>query len=307
MANATITDDRTGDPSGAAIVPDLVDRSDESARTGFATTADRRAAPAPIRAFYDEDDSRLADGEFGFTASTTGVKRDGLDLEMKGGTFDNFRRNPVVLWAHDYLGRNLPIGKVEKIRVLKNELRVRVVFDEADPFAAEVARKYRDGFLNAVSIGWEVVEFDANTRTVTEWDLLDISAVPVPGDPDALMERARSYQQDFLGNEERPGGTGETGPSTGAATDEELLLVSRSLDQLVEKISELQDHIEAAIPDVGDDADEDGPLAEAEVLEEIEEDENEPELEAAGGHDSDAATLAAILGAVSPEEEEDNE
>jgi hypothetical protein len=64
-----------------------------------------------------------------------------------------------------------------------------VKFDEADPFAAEIARKYREGFLNAVSISWQVLKMAADGVTCEEWDMWDLSAVPIPGDPQALIER----------------------------------------------------------------------------------------------------------------------
>ncbi len=116
-----------------------------------------------------------ADGPMRFVASTEGVKRDGLDLKSGDWRLDNYRRNPVFLWAHDYWG--LPIGRVD-VSVDGKRLIADVTFDRDDPFAAQVERKYRAGFLNAVSVGWDTRE-EGN-------DLLDISAVPVPGDPDAL-------------------------------------------------------------------------------------------------------------------------
>ena len=136
-----------------------------------------------------------------FIASTSGVKRDGLDLRMDGLTTENFEANPVFLWVHDYNGRTLPLGKVTKIRKLKARFDVTVEFDQADPFAVEVERKYRDGYLNAVSIGWDTIEWhrveeDEDSEAdyvITRWDLLDVSAVPVPGDPEALITTQRAY------------------------------------------------------------------------------------------------------------------
>lgn len=136
-----------------------------------------------------------------FIASTAGVKRDGLDLRMDGLSTENFEANPVFLWVHDYNGRTLPLGKVEKIRKLKSRFDVTVEFDQADPFAVEVERKYRDGYLNAVSIGWDTIEWhrvedDEDSEAdyiVDRWDLLDVSAVPVPGDPEALITTQRAY------------------------------------------------------------------------------------------------------------------
>lgn len=144
---------------------------------------------------------RLTDGTHVFVATTGGAKRDGLALDMTGGLFDNYLRNPVFLWAHDYQGRTLPIGKTVKLVSSKTKLRAHVVFDQGDEFARLIERKFDEGFLSAVSVGWMDMERAAD-GTITKWDLLDISAVPVPGDPDALIERELALVRAFLGEHE---------------------------------------------------------------------------------------------------------
>jgi hypothetical protein len=62
-----------------------------------------------------------------------------------------------------------------------------VEFDQDDPFAVTVEKKFRKGVLNSVSVGWETLESDG--KRSTKQTLLDISAVNIPGDPGALMER----------------------------------------------------------------------------------------------------------------------
>jgi len=139
-----------------------------------------------------------------FVASTGGVKRDGLDLDQERWMLGNYRANPVVLWVHDYFGERMPIGRAE-VSIGEGALIADVTFDQEDAFAREVESKYRRGFMNAVSVGWDTVAADESGawvpvrslgRTVDEeemrFDLLDISAVPVPGDPGALMERERA-------------------------------------------------------------------------------------------------------------------
>jgi hypothetical protein len=158
-----------------------------------------------VRAFYEREAAEHpeVDGSpMRFTASTEGVARDGLVIAAEGWKLENYRKNPVVLWAHDYLGRNLPIGKAVNVAVEGNRLVADVLFDQADDFARQVERKYRSGFLNAVSVGWETKLIEpgkgGGAARVAEAELLDISGVPVPGDPDALMEREyRSLQEIF--------------------------------------------------------------------------------------------------------------
>lgn len=123
-------------------------------------------------------------GPIRFVASTEGVKRDGLELRAEDWDLDNYRKNPVVLWSHDYWGSRLPIGRAE-VDVDGKTLISSVTFDPEDEFARQIESKFRRGFLNTVSVGWDTHRDGTTTRN----ELLDISAVPVPGDPDALMER----------------------------------------------------------------------------------------------------------------------
>lgn len=147
-----------------------------------------------VRAFAERGAEAGAAGEpIRFTASTEGVARDGLVIEADGWRLENYRKNPVVLWAHDYLGKNLPIGRADRVEVVDGRLAADVVFDQADEFARAVERKYRTGFLHAVSVGWETHTIrpskGGEAPRIAEAELLDISGVPVPGDPDALIER----------------------------------------------------------------------------------------------------------------------
>ncbi len=127
------------------------------------------------------DISADEDGLTRFVASTSNEARDGLVIDARAWRLDNFRKNPVFMWAHDY--RQLPIGKVEEIATTERGLEIGVRWREAE-FAQEVAAAYRDGFLNAVSVGWDTLERDGNR--ITGADLLEVSGVPVPADPDAL-------------------------------------------------------------------------------------------------------------------------
>ena len=148
-----------------------------------------------LRAFRDPNDPTDAGSDAGspirFIAATEGLKRDGLDLVMEGGSFDRYSNNPVFLWAHDY--SSLPLGRAATEVDENNNLAIEVTFDQEDEFARQVEGKYRRGFLNAVSAGFDVLELEGNRAT--SWELLDVSAVSVPLDPEALMERYRSAQR----------------------------------------------------------------------------------------------------------------
>jgi phage head maturation protease len=152
--------------------------------------------PEYLRAYYERADgaSTTTGDVMRFVASTADVARDGMVIDAGAWQLDNFRKNPVFLFSHDYFSRP-PIGKVTTVAAEDGRLVADVVFDQNDEFARGIERKYRDGFLSAVSVGWDTVEMSPATGQtpprVTKADLLDVSAVMVPADPNALKERQK--------------------------------------------------------------------------------------------------------------------
>ncbi len=58
---------------------------------------------------------KLNELTFEFTASNEEIDRDGEIIEAKGWDLKNFKKNPVIIYAHDY--RTLPIGKATHIGI----------------------------------------------------------------------------------------------------------------------------------------------------------------------------------------------
>ncbi|MCH7653073.1 MAG: hypothetical protein IIB14_05285 [Chloroflexi bacterium] len=118
------------------------------------------------------------------------------DLDFEGLSTENYLRNPVVMWAHDSMGRSpsggLPIGRTLKLnRSHDGQIVAEFEFLDDDPFAQRVKNAWDKGFLRAASISWIPVESvpigDGRWRD-TRSDLLEWSIVSVPADPDALRE-----------------------------------------------------------------------------------------------------------------------
>lgn len=162
-----------------------------------------------LRAFIpDENRAEVLQGEPGspisFVASTEPEARDGLSLILENWNLENFEKNPVFLWSHDYWGSRLPIGRAEVFKDLSaRQLKTLVYFDQKDEFARQVERKYREGFLHAVSVGWDSKIVDGKQQ----YELLDISGVTIPGDPDALMERQYRLLKDLFEADEEESGS----------------------------------------------------------------------------------------------------
>ena len=147
-----------------------------------------------------------------FLIATEGIKRDGLNLKVAGARVDNYLRNPVVTWVHDFMGQRLPIGRANLI-LGPNQIDAEITFDQMDDFARQVESKYRRGYLNAVSVSWNPLRMDG--RNVEEWEFLELAAVPVPGDPEALIKRQYEALGELLGDEE--GAQGASGSEDGWA------------------------------------------------------------------------------------------
>ncbi len=130
-------------------------------------------------------------GTFEFVAS--GIKEDryGDVVDPSGGKFKAFKKNPVMLWAHDH--RTPAIAKV--IKVWKDDKQVYAKAEWAPTeFAQGIRKLVEEGFLNAVSIGFLPLEREGEwpTYKYTEWELLEISIVNVPAYAEALIVEAKS-------------------------------------------------------------------------------------------------------------------
>jgi HK97 family phage prohead protease len=134
---------------------------------------------------------------FHILASNDSVDRDGESIQHSAWekTVEDFKQNPVLLWAHDY--SKPPIGAVENLKVTGNGLEGDIRFANTD-FAQDIKGLYADGIMSSFSVGFlpkqrENVE---GVPTYTEVELLEISAVPVPANRAARVMRAMKSAAD---------------------------------------------------------------------------------------------------------------
>lgn len=129
---------------------------------------------------------------FRFTASTEAVDRDGDVLFADGWDLDNFSKNPVILYAHDQFG-TFPVGKAVAAETGDGFLSVDVDFTPraVSENGHEVYRLVKAGFLNAVSVGFNPIEFMYNDEhkgyDFHKVELLEVSIVAVPANQEALI------------------------------------------------------------------------------------------------------------------------
>lgn len=146
-------------------------------------------------------DVKAIDGEartVDFVISTASVDRMGDTIAVDGWKLESFRKNPVVLWAHD--SSMLPLAKASNVRVEDGKLKARAEFAprEISGMANAVFEMLKAGFLSATSVGFAPLKYafvDDPERKFgidfIEQELLEFSIVPIPANAEALIE-ARS-------------------------------------------------------------------------------------------------------------------
>lgn len=156
-------------------------------------------------------------------ASTKDLDRYNDIVEPKAfeGTLETYMKNPIMLLQHDW---EKPIGRFDEATINSDGLEVlgNVLYDEDN-----CIKKIQDGILGAFSIGyipkkyeirdgdgkllateagyeewvsWEDVWLDSTAvRTIKELDLIEISIVSTPANPNAVFSMQKSIKSFFDG------------------------------------------------------------------------------------------------------------
>jgi hypothetical protein len=144
-----------------------------------------------------------------FVASTATLDRYREVIEPAGWRLESYLRNPVFQNAHNYGDILFTLGKAltTEVRAVDGgqALCQRIQFaTEVNPVARIAYGLYKGGFLNAVSVGfiplrWEDggasaagAQSPAPRRRYLEQELLEVSAVAIPANPDALAMGLKS-------------------------------------------------------------------------------------------------------------------
>lgn len=141
----------------------------------------------------------------------------------KGADVKSYMKNPVALWLHGQDKNHLePIGRCVEMNVSDAEIAVKTQFNKSDPFAVKIFQAYKDGFMNAWSIGFMPLKYERYSEetcdklnqkyglnitpaqikdagfygvyVIYKWELYEYSAVPVPGNPEALTDDSKKVE-----------------------------------------------------------------------------------------------------------------
>jgi len=133
------------------------------------------------------------------------------DIVRQNWDLKQFKKNPVILNSHNYWSATDVIGKAEKIGIKNGQLEGKIKFAvEENPIAKIIFDLYKNGFLNAFSVGFIPKEF-SDKGEILKSELLEVSAVSVPANAYALAKSAGIDIKplfkgitDALGEEEAP-------------------------------------------------------------------------------------------------------
>jgi HK97 family phage prohead protease len=177
-----------------------------------------------------------------------------------------YKKNPVVLYGHNRVGflglggdpnHTLPIGYATEVKISDGHLEATLNFvdEAANPMAERVWQGFIQKSIRAVSVGFRPhsvhVEKDKDQETVvlSDNELYEISAVPIPANADAvalstderrteraaLLARAAAKTNQPVSREPAPAAP-KSAPKENSMTDAEIKALQ---DQLAAKTAEL--------------------------------------------------------------------
>lgn len=111
--------------------------------------------------------------------------------------FDNYKKNPVVLFNHNM---DKPIGKSVDVKPMEGGLWVKCqISKSADPTISMVRDLVEEGILNSFSVGFESKQAQKNSEGINEIkeaELYEVSIVSIPMNQDSSFSlTSKSYKE----------------------------------------------------------------------------------------------------------------
>jgi HK97 family phage prohead protease len=167
-------------------------------RRALQAAASKGKLPPVVRfARADSVPELVAERTYRFVFSDETVDRYGDVIKASGWDLTNFENNPIALFGHDDSSVENVIGRAKNVHVRGTQLVGDIEFATADinPNAETVFRLVAGGFLKTVSVGFQPIAYAVSKDKAraggidfTRQDLMEISIVPVPANPNALAE-----------------------------------------------------------------------------------------------------------------------
>ena len=185
--------------------------------------------------FTDAVIEKSSDGSFTAIASTNAIDRHGEIVDNNGWDLKSYKKNPVILWAHDH--SEPAIGTAKKVWVdgegKKAKLMIQPVLHDVTEKARAIKALVENGIIKTLSVGFKPLE-SPDGVTFTKNELLEVSMVNVPANAEAMTLAYKSLKE--AGFEEK------TMKEIGIPTE-----VIDRIDQLEKDVEELRNQVKAKI------------------------------------------------------------
>lgn len=194
--------------------------------------------------YYTKAEIKQQDGKILGVASTAVQDRQGEVVSVDGWDLKNFKKAPRLLWAHNHT--EPAIGKVTKTWYegtgKSKRLMFEAIFQEVTEMGRAIKQLVKDGFINTFSVGFVPLEIDGNT--ITKQELLEISVVNVPANPDAMMLAYKSLKSANVDDEiiEKVIDKSKLEPDESSPPEEDT-----EIEELKSKIASLEDQVAVAV------------------------------------------------------------
>ncbi len=136
--------------------------------------------------------------------STPSFDRDQDRVLPLGGKIDEYLKNPIVQWGHNYFDPWATIGRTTKLEVtdqgLVAEFELRPAANDQDPQNI-VLLLWGGKWVKTASIGFKPFAAIPNERgglDFSSWGLLEWSIVPIPANQEALRLVEEAYPKAYL-------------------------------------------------------------------------------------------------------------
>jgi HK97 family phage prohead protease len=139
--------------------------------------------------------TKASDGTYEYVASDESVDRYGDVIRVSGWDLKNYRKNPIILFAHQ---KDNPVGTASKVWIegTKMMVRIKMADEGTSPFIDTLRKLMDQNIVRAVSVGFlptvqpNYIRDEKNDMiTGIEYvgqELLENSLVTVPANPAAL-------------------------------------------------------------------------------------------------------------------------
>lgn len=164
-----------------------------------------------------------------------------------------YKKNPVMLDSHNYSSIENIIARVKRIKsgdVLEGDIE----FALDNPRGYLAYKLASGGFLNTSSIGFMPLEFSEDGTEILKSELLEISLVSVPANPEALIEKMNKSIEDAEPKEiveaakETEEKESEEPEKMDGTKKEDVEDNATKVDEDIEEKDEEQDEAEVGVP-----------------------------------------------------------